>query len=115
MVNSDTGEVLKTKLCTISGKVPNRTIRFYKKGLKVLKWFGFYERYMEYSLGHNLPSSDISVRRNHCIAETLAVMGRSSVEYTPFVFISNEIEGSLKLGLPSIMIFSINLIDRRAK
>ena len=82
-VNSDTGEVLQTKLCTISGKVPNRTIRFYKKGLEVLKWFGSYEGYMEYSFGHNLPSFDISVRRNHCIAETLAVMARCAVEYRP--------------------------------
>ena len=83
LVNADTGEVLQTKLCTISGKVPNRTIRFYKKGLELLKWFGLYEWYMEYSFGHNLPSFNISVRRNHCIAETLAVMARSAVEYRP--------------------------------
>lgn len=83
LVNAETGEVLQTKLCTISGKIPNRTIRFYKKGLELLKWFGLYEWYMEYSFGHNLPSFDISVRRNHCIAETLAVMARSAVEFRP--------------------------------
>ena len=81
--NAETGEIYQGKLFTVSGKVPNRTIRFYKKGLQVLNWFDAYDAYLENSFSHKLPSVESKVKRNHSVAEVLAVMARSAVEYRP--------------------------------
>ena len=81
--NAETGEVYEGKLFTVSGRVPNRTIRFYKKGLEVLKWNDSFEAYLQTSSGHKISGNLSKVKRNHAVAEVLAVMARCAVEFRP--------------------------------
>jgi len=83
LCNGDTGEVIETKLFTISGKYPNRTIRFYKKGLEVVKWFELYDLYIKVSNNHIFSGNQRIITRNHRVAEMLAFMARVQVKFSP--------------------------------
>lgn len=82
--NSETGEKLKARLLTVSGKKPNRTIRFCKYGLPVLAWAGTLDFYLANFNDHCFSGSVSHVERNHRVAESVAMFVRAEIEPYPY-------------------------------
>lgn len=84
--NSQTGMEFTCRLLTVSGKGPNKTIRFYKGALPILEWLGpnVYRHYMDAFWNHRFPGDVAHRERNHRVAEAAAVCMRSGMEARPY-------------------------------
>ena len=81
------GPVYHVRLIQISGKKDTRTVRFYKKGLSVLDGLypGLLDWYMSAFNKHNFTGDPFHIRRNHRVAEVLALCLSAGIEIRPYV------------------------------
>ena len=78
--HTETGEVISTKVLTISGKGSSKTIRLFRKALPILKWLGAEQFYHEAYPNHKFSGSYYHVVRNHRVAEVVAVCMKAGLE-----------------------------------
>ena len=71
--HTESGNLISTKLLTISGKGSGKTIRLYRKALPILTWLGADEYYSEAFPNHKFSGTYYHVIRNHRVAEVVAV------------------------------------------
>lgn len=83
--NSITGEELTCRLLTITGKGQEKTVRFYKGGLPILRWIGAEEYYLQSFWGHKFPGDDYHRDRNHRIAEVGMMCLNAGIEIRPYL------------------------------
>ena len=81
------GPVYHVRLVQVSGRIQMRTIRLYKKGLAVLDGLypGLLEWYMSAFNNHKFTGDPFHIRRNHRVAEVLALCLSAGIEIRPYV------------------------------
>ena len=82
--HTETGEVITTKVLTISGKSSSKTIRLFRKALPILGWLGAEQFYHESYPNHKFSGSYYHVVRNHRVAEVVAVCMKAGLEIKPY-------------------------------
>lgn len=84
---SDNCSTDSLRLLRVSGKTPNRTIRFNKDGLSILDSLHpeALSHYLDTYLGHRFPGNIQRVMRNHRVAEAVACFMRAGIEYRPYM------------------------------
>ena len=80
-INLDTGEIMVTKVLTISGRGRDKTIRLHRNGLEILKWFGLYQFYKQMYCKKNFSGDRPHKERNHRIAEVFAICMRAGIGF----------------------------------
>lgn len=83
--NSLTGEELTCRLLIITGKGQEKSVRFYKAGLPILRWIGAEEYYLQSFWGHNFPGDAYHRDRNHRIAEVSMMCMNAGIEIRPYL------------------------------
>lgn len=83
--NSITGEELTCRLLTIAGKGQEKSVRFYKAGLPILRWIDAEEYYLQSFWGHNFPGDFNHRDRNHRIAEVSMMCMNAGIEIRPYL------------------------------
>lgn len=78
--HTETGNVISTKLLTISGKGSNKTIRLFRKALPILSWLGADQYYSAAFPNHKFSGTYYHIIRNHRIAEVVAVCMKAGLE-----------------------------------
>ena len=82
--HTESGNLISTKLLTISGKGSSKTIRLYRKALPILTWLGADEYYSEAFPNHKFSGTYYHVIRNHRVAEVVAVCMKAGLEIRPY-------------------------------
>jgi len=88
------GPVYHVRLVQVSGRIQMRTIRLYKKGLAVLDGLypGLLEWYMSAFNNHKFTGDPFHIRRNHRVAEVLALCLSAGIEIRPYSVIYSAID-----------------------
>lgn len=82
--HTESGNLISTKLLTISGKGSSKTIRLYRKALPILTWLGADEYYSEAFPNHKFSGTYYHVIRNHRVAEVVAMCMKAGLEIRPY-------------------------------
>lgn len=82
--HTETGEVVTTKVLTVSGKGSSKTIRLFRKALPILGWLGAEQFYNEAYPNHKFSGSYYHILRNHRVAEVVAVCMKAGLEIKPY-------------------------------
>lgn len=78
--NPDTGEQFTGRLLNICGKGKWKSVRFFKGGLPILRWFGAEEYYLNAFAGHDIPGDQDHRDRFHRVAEVVAMCMNADIE-----------------------------------
>ncbi|MDR1703499.1 MAG: hypothetical protein LBS19_02270 [Clostridiales bacterium] len=80
-------DVYSVKLVEVNGTRAKRNIRLYKKGLPVLDGLypGLLDHYLTAFKGHDLSNDQFHIRRNHMVAEVLALCMSADIEMRPYI------------------------------
>ena len=78
--NPDTGEQFSCRLLNICGKGKWKSVRFFKGGLPILRWFGAEDYYLNAFSGHDIPGDQDHRDRFHRIAEVVAMCMNADIE-----------------------------------
>jgi len=81
--HAETGQVLSTKLLTISGRGANKTVRLFKKAIPILSWIGADEYYLKAFSCHKFRGDATHINRNHRVAEAIAMFKKAGLEIRP--------------------------------
>lgn len=78
--------IFTCKLLHICGKGKNKSVRFYKAGLSLLKILNIhaYQYYMQSFWNHRFPGDAAHRDRNHRVAESLAMMMEAGIKCVPY-------------------------------
>lgn len=85
--NDITGEEMRCRLITISGKAAGKTIRFHRSGLPILNWIhpDALGSYLSGYRHHHFSGDEFHKDRNHRRAEAVAMCARAGIEFRPYL------------------------------
>lgn len=85
--NMNTGEELRCRLISISGKGGGKTIRLHRSALPILNWIHpqALESYLSAFYNHRFPGDTVHKDRNHRTAEVIAMCLGAGVEFRPYM------------------------------
>lgn len=78
--NPDTGEQITCRLLNVCGKGKWKSVRFFKGGLPILRWFGAEDYYLNAFSGHDIPGDQDHRDRFHRVAEAVAMCMNADIE-----------------------------------
>lgn len=78
--NPDTGEQFTGRLLNVCGKGKWKSVRFFKGGLPILRWFDAEDYYLNAFAGHDIPGDQDHRDRFHRVAEAVAMCMNADIE-----------------------------------
>ena len=112
--NVETGEMLKCQLLLVSGKGKDKTIRFHKSALPILKWLHpeAYDYYMKTFQNHKFSGDPKHYERNHRVAEAIVMCLRAGIEVRPYLLPRIQFETITQIGLKKTSMYMAKELKR---
>ena len=106
IINIESGDIITSKILTVSGKGSAKTIRLHRGAIPILRWISSdaLPSYLMASKNHKFTGNIKNIERNHRVAEVVAMCMRMGMEFRPYMLPPLQNERILSI-IPSDTVF----------